>query len=157
MNFYKLLDNKLKAMPARNGRGIDAMVVGNHDIRNIGYLNNMKAAVQTNFPIISINICNKGTHTAYFAPYVILNVNGNKIGVVGYTTESSDSSEPAVNAAIDVVKCDWKSTDSTKIHFADYVNDLRNNQGCNMVILLTHDGHSDLCARTRWDATDPGG
>src|SRR5262249_25539704 len=77
--------------------------------------------------------------------YVILNVNGNKIGVIGYTTESSDSPEDAVNTNIDVVHCDWSSSDSTRIHFADYVNLLRLTNGCNLVILLTHDGHSDLC------------
>src|SRR5262249_26493074 len=115
------------------------------------YLNNLKA--QTNFPVISINICSKGTHTAYYQPYVILNVNGNKIGVIGYTTESSDSPETAVNTLIDVVKCDWSSSDSTKIHFADYVNQLRNIEGCNMVILLTHDGHSDLSTSTTGGST----
>ena len=148
VDYFKLLDTKLKAIPGRGGRGLDAMVVGNHDIRDITYLNNMKAASLSNFPILSINICAKGTKTPYFAPWVIVNVNGNKIGIVGYTTESADSPEPAVNAAIDVVKCDWSSTDTTKIHFADYVNELRNNQGCTMVILLTHMGHSGLCTVT---------
>ena len=140
--FYQLLDTKLRAIAGRGGRGLDAMVVGNHDIRDISYINNLKN--QTNFPVISINICAKGTKTPYFLPYVIVNVNGSKIGIVGYTTETADSLESIVNSTLDVVKCDWSSTDATKIHFADYVNDLRNNQGCNLVILLTHDGHSDL-------------
>jgi len=148
VNYFKLIDTKLKAIAGRSGRGLDAMVVGNHDIRNITYLNNMKAASQANFPILSINICNKGTHTPYYQPYTIVHVNGNKVGIIGYTTESADSGDPAVNAAIDVVKCDWSSTDSSKIHFADYVNELRNTQGCSMVILLTHMGHSGLCTVT---------
>ena len=148
VNYFKLVDTKLKAIPGRGGRGLDAMVVGNHDIRNITYLNNMKAASLANFPILSINICVKGTHTPYYNPYTIVNVNGNKVGIVGYTTESADSGDPDVNAAIDVVKCDWSSSDSSKIHFADYVNELRNTQGCSMVILLTHMGHSGLCTVT---------
>ena len=147
VEYYKMLDTKLKAISARGGRGLDAMVVGNHDIRDITYLNNMKAA-SAQFPIISMNICNKGTHTPYYKAYTIVNVNGHKIGIVGYTTESADSSEAAVTNIIDVVKCDWSSTDTTKIHFADYVNDLRNNQGCDMVFLLTHMGHSGLCTPT---------
>ena len=147
VEYFKMLDTKLKAIPGRGGRGLDAMVVGNHDIRDVTYLNNMKAA-SAQFPIISINICNKGTHTPYYSPYTILNINGNRIGVIGYTTESADSPESDVNNLIDVVKCDWSGTDTTKIHFADYVNDLRNNQGCNMVILLTHMGHSGLCTPT---------
>lgn len=147
VEYFKMLDTKLKAVPGRGGRGLDAMVVGNHDIRDITYLNNMKAA-SSQFPIISMNICKKGTHTPYYSAYTIVNVNGNKVGIVGYTTESSDSPEPEVNNAIDVVKCDWSSSDSSKIHFADVVNDLRNNQGCTMVILLTHMGHSGLCTKT---------
>ena len=82
-----------------------------------------------------------------------MNVNGNKIGIIGYTTESADSTDPAVLSAIDVVACDWSSTNSAKIHFADYVNDLRNNQKCNMVILLTHMGHSGLCTTTSANPT----
>jgi 2',3'-cyclic-nucleotide 2'-phosphodiesterase (5'-nucleotidase family) len=146
VEYFKLLDSKLRAIPGRGGRGLDAMVVGNHDIRDMTYINNLKN--QTAFPVISANICVKGTHTPYFPAYVIVNLNGNKIGILGYTTESSDSSDPNVNNAIDVVKCDWSSTDSTKIHYADLVNDLRNNQGCNLVILLTHMGHSGLCTPT---------
>lgn len=151
VEFYKLYDTKLRAITGRGGRGLDAMVVGNHDIRDISYINNLKN--QTNFPVISINICSKGTHTAYFQPYVIVNTNGHKIGIIGYTTETADSPEAAVNNLIDVVACDWSSTDATKIHFADYVNDLRNNQGCDMVILLTHDGHSDLCTSSTSGST----
>ena len=153
VDYFKLVDTKLRAISTRGGRGLDAMVVGNHDIRNMTYLNNMKAAAQANFPILSINICNKGTKVPYFAPWTIVNVNGNKVGIIGYTTESADSSDPAVTAAMDVVPCDWSSTDGTKIHFADYVNELRNNQGCSMVILLTHMGHSGLCTVTTANPT----
>lgn len=153
VDYYKMLHAKLKAVPGRGGRGLDAMVVGNHDIRDVTYFNNMAAASVKNDPVngfhlLSMNICNKGTHTAYYEPYTIVNVNGNKIGIIGYTTESADSPETAVNNLVDVVKCDWSSTDATKIHFADIVNDLRNNQGCNMVFLLTHMGHSGLCTIT---------
>lgn len=140
VQFYQMLDTKLRAISGRGGRGLDAMVVGNHDIRDISYINNLKN--QTNFPVISINICNKGTQTPYFAPYAIVNVNGNKVGIIGYTTENADSPESAVNNLIDVVACDWAGTGS-KIHFSSYVNQLRS-LGCNLIILLTHDGHSDL-------------
>lgn len=152
VDYFKMLDTKLKAIPGRGGRGLDAMVVGNHDIRDVTYFQNMLAA-SSQFPIISMNICQKGTHTPYYKAYTIVNVNGNKIGIVGYTTESSDSPESDVNNLIDVVKCDWSSSDSTKIHFADIVNDLRNNQGCNLVILLTHMGHSGLCTPTSANPT----
>jgi len=158
VDYFKMLHAKLKTITGRGGRGLDAMVVGNHDIRDITYFQNLRAASAAGDPVngfhlLSLNICNKGTHTPYYEAYTIVNVNGNKIGIVGYTTESSDSPETAVNSLIDVVKCDWSSTDSTKIHFKDIVGDLRNNQGCNMVILLTHMGHSGLCTPTAANPT----
>lgn len=151
VEYYQLLDTKLRAISGRGGRGLDAMVVGNHDIRDISYLNNLRN--QTNFPVISINICSNGTLSPYFKPYVILNINGNKIGVIGYTTETSDSPESIVNSTITVAKCDWSSTATNKIHFADYVNALRITNGCNLVVLLTHDGHSDLCTASSSGST----
>src|SRR5262249_37735544 len=78
VDFFTLYNSNLAAVPGRNGRGLDAMVVGNHDIRDISYINNMKAASSA-FPILSINLCNKGPHTPYFAPYTIVNLNGHRI------------------------------------------------------------------------------
>jgi 2',3'-cyclic-nucleotide 2'-phosphodiesterase / 3'-nucleotidase / 5'-nucleotidase len=158
VDYYKMLHAKLKNIPGRGGRGLDAQVVGNHDIRDITYFNNLKAAAYnattnpTGYHLLSMNICKKGTHDPYYEAYTTLTVNGIKIGIIGYTTESADSPETEVNSLIDVVKCDWSSTQtgsvSTNIHFSDIVNELRNNQGCNLVFLLTHMGHSGLCSIT---------
>lgn len=158
VDYYKMLHTKLKAIPGRGGRGLDAQVVGNHDIRDITYFNNLKAAAYdpvnnpNGYHLLSMNICKKGTHDPYYEAYTTLTVNGVKIGIIGYTTESADSPETEVNSLIDVVKCDWSSSQtgsvSTNIHFSDIVNELRNNQGCNLVFLLTHMGHSGLCSIT---------
>ncbi|HEY0256690.1 MAG TPA: DNRLRE domain-containing protein [Candidatus Methylacidiphilales bacterium] len=139
VGYYQLLSQKLKT---QRGRGIDAFVVGNHDVRYAAYINNL--ANQTDFPVISINVCKHGTTTPYFQPYVTVTVNGTKIGIIGYTTESSTVGPDLANT-IDIVKCDWSSTNSAFVHLADTVNTLRNTLGCDVVILLTHDGHSDLC------------
>ena len=158
VDYYKMLHAKLKAIPGRGGRGLDAQVVGNHDIRDITYFNNLKAAAYdpvnnpTGYHLLSMNICKKGTHDPYYEAYTTLTVNGIKVGIIGYTTESADSPETEVNSLVDVVKCDWSSSQtgsvSTNIHFSDIVNELRNNQGCNLVFLLTHMGHSGLCSIT---------
>ena len=63
VDYYKMLHAKLKAIPGRGGRGLDAMVVGNHDIRDITYLNNMRAASvigdpANGFHLLSMNVCN---------------------------------------------------------------------------------------------------
>ncbi len=142
VQFYQLLDTKLKA---QGGRGIDAMVVGNHDVRFKSYIDNLKH--QSNFPVISINICSKGTQTPYFQPYVIVTVNGTKIGILGYTTGSTQIGTDLAST-LDLVACDWNGTDPATIHVANYVNELRNVQHCDLVILATHAGHTELCAAT---------
>ncbi len=142
VQFYQALDTKLKSL---GGRGIDAMVVGNHDVRFKSYIDNLKN--QTNFPVISINICAKGTQTPYFQPYVTVTVNGVKIGILGYTTGSTQVG-PDLASTLDLVPCDWNGTASGTIHVATYVNQLRNVQHCDLVFLLTHAGHTELCAGT---------
>ena len=150
VGFFKLLSQKLKAQP--RGRGIDAWVVGNHDVRFKAYIDNLKN--QTDFPVISINVCQHGTKTPYFQPYVIVTVNGTKVGIIGYTTESSEVG-PDLSSIVDVVPCDWSSSSSSYVHLADTVNTLRNTQGCDMVILLTHDGHTDLCTTSSSKSNGP--
>ena len=152
--YYSLLANKLKNVAGRGGRGVDAMVVGNHDVRDISYITNMEAMhAASGIPVISANIRDISTHQPHFPATTMLTVNGTKIGIIGYTTPSAVVGSSLANS-IEVVECGWNSTPANSTahptnttnpcHMADYVNDLRNNQHCDVVILLTHDGHSDL-------------
>jgi 2',3'-cyclic-nucleotide 2'-phosphodiesterase (5'-nucleotidase family) len=142
--FYELLNNKLKLVPGRSGRGIDALVVGNHDVRDVSYVTNMEHMRNVaGIPVISANVRDIATHAPHFPATTTLTVNGVKVGIVGYTTPSAVVGT-SLTSTLEVVTCDWKSTNAANCHIADYVNDLRNNQGCQVVILLTHDGHSDL-------------
>ena len=138
VQFYNLLDAKLKAA---TGRGIDASVVGNHDVRDISYITNLMNAT---YPVISMNICSNGTLNPFFKPYVIVTVNGTKIGILGYTTGAAEVGA-SLAATISVVACDWTSSDATKIHVADYVKQLRQTNGCDVVVLLAHTGQSSIC------------
>jgi 2',3'-cyclic-nucleotide 2'-phosphodiesterase/3'-nucleotidase/5'-nucleotidase len=138
--FYTLLSNKLKA---QRGRGMDAVVVGNHDVRDVNYINNLVALRNSGVPVLSVNVRDVTTHQPYFAPYNIVTINGIKIGILGYTTSASEVGASLANT-LEVAACDWSSSDATKIHLADYVNELRNNQGCNVVILVAHIGHGAL-------------
>lgn len=149
-NFYAILSNKLQAISGRGGRGIDAIVVGNHDVRDASYIANMQQmAVSTGIPVISANVRDVSTHQPHFPATTTLTVNGTKIGIIGYTTPSATVG-PSLTGSLEVVQCGWNTTPAgaanavNPCHIADYVNDLRNNQHCNVVILLTHDGHSDL-------------
>jgi len=138
--FYTMLSGKLKA---QRGRGMDAVVVGNHDVRDINYINNLVALQNSGVPVISVNVRDVTTHQPYFAPYTIVTIGTTKIGILGYTTQASEVGASLANT-LEVANCDWKSADATKVHLADYVNELRNNKGCAIVILAAHIGHSGL-------------
>lgn len=138
--FYTLLSNKLKA---QRGRGMDAVVVGNHDVRDVNYVNNLLSLQNSGVPVLSVNIRDINTHLPYFAPYTILNVNNVKVAIVGYTTAASEVGASLANT-LEVATVDWKSSIAGNIHLADIVKDLRDNQGVQVVILAAHIGHSGL-------------
>jgi 2',3'-cyclic-nucleotide 2'-phosphodiesterase (5'-nucleotidase family) len=140
--FYTLLQNKLTAIGgARGSRGIDALVVGNHDVRDASYITNMEQMRNAGVPVISANVRDIATGNPHFPATTTVTVNGVKVGIVGYTTSTATVGASLANT-LKVVDCQW--TGSSVCNIADYVNDLRNNQHCDVVILLTHDGHSDL-------------
>ncbi|MDX1914062.1 MAG: DNRLRE domain-containing protein [Methylophilus sp.] len=148
--YYTILSNKLKTIPGRGGRGVDAMVVGNHDVRDLSYISNMEAMhAASGIPIISANVRDKATHTPHFPPYTTVTVNGTKVGIIGYTTPSAVVGD-SLTGSMEVVACGWDTTPAgaanavNPCHIADYVNTLRNVEHVDVVILLTHDGHSDL-------------
>ena len=147
--FYELLHSKLKNVPGRNNRGMDALVVGNHDVRDVSYINNMEHMAATGVPVISANVRDlncTAAHPRYptcehFPPTTTVTVNGTKIGIIGYTT-STATVGASLAGTLTVVDCQW--TGSATCNIAPYVNILRNVEGVDVVILLTHDGHSDL-------------
>jgi len=138
--FYAMLSAKLKK---QHGRGMDAVVVGNHDVRDANYIGNLVALQSTGVPVLSVNVRDITTHLPYFAPYNIVTINGTKIGILGYTTSAAEVGA-SLATTIEVADCDWSSTDSTKVHLADWVNELRNNQGCDVIVLAAHIGHSSI-------------
>jgi 2',3'-cyclic-nucleotide 2'-phosphodiesterase (5'-nucleotidase family) len=137
--FYTLLSAKLQA---QRGRGMDAVVVGNHDVRDVNYIANLNILKNSGVPVLSVNVRDINTHQPYFAPYNIVTINGIKIGVIGYTTQSAEVGASLSNA-IEVVACDWSGT-AAPCHLADYVNELRTTQGVDLVVLAAHIGQSGL-------------
>ena len=152
IDYYNLLDAKLKNL---GSRGIDAAVVGNHDVRTIDYINNLKN--NPTYPVISMNVCQQGTQTPYFLPYVTVNVAGRKIGILGYTNDESSYMDAGADSLVDVVKAVWEDTDPATINIKDYVNTLRTVEGCDLVILLSHIGQSRVVSGTDALLEDAGG
>ena len=88
LTFYhaKMNDNPPDPMmTVMNAMGYDAMAVGNHEYE-FGFDVLDKARAEARFPWLSANTYQTGTEQNYFQPYVIKQVNGVRVGVLGLTT-----------------------------------------------------------------------
>jgi 2',3'-cyclic-nucleotide 2'-phosphodiesterase/3'-nucleotidase len=72
-------------MLAMNRLHYDAMAVGNHEY-NFGLQVLEKARREAAFPWLSANTYKKGTNETAYAPYIIKEVNGVRVGILGLTT-----------------------------------------------------------------------
>jgi 2',3'-cyclic-nucleotide 2'-phosphodiesterase / 3'-nucleotidase len=81
-------------MTVMNALRYDAMAVGNHEYEfGLEVLN--KARGEAQFRWLSANTYRKGTDESYFQPYIIKQVNGVRIGILGLTTTGMPSLENA--------------------------------------------------------------
>lgn len=166
IDFLEELDSQLKAIPANSGgRGVDAIVVGNHDVRAISMVNNMKTSP---LPFISVNILDEGAAIPApsasplgntFAPYVLINVDNDgspgtpatRVAVLGYSTDDSTILTDETVNVLDVIEVRWSDDDPTTIDLKDWVAHLRKptasgGEGADVVVLLSHIGHRRLNA-----------
>jgi len=72
-------------MAAMNAIGYDAMAVGNHEYE-FGFDVLNKARSEARFPWLSANTYKKGTDQTYFKPFIVKQVNGVRVGILGLTT-----------------------------------------------------------------------
>ena len=77
-------------MSVMNYIGYDAMAVGNHEYE-FGWEVLNKARGEAQFPWLSANTYKKGNDETYFQPFVIKQVNGIRIGIIGLTTPGMPS------------------------------------------------------------------
>lgn len=63
----------------------DAMAVGNHEY-NFGLKVLEKARSEANFPWLSANTYDQGTNNTHYKPYIIKDVAGVRVGILGLTT-----------------------------------------------------------------------
>ncbi len=144
--FYQLLSQKLQT---QRGRGMDAVVVGNHDVRDASYITNLENLQASGVPVISVNVRNMDG-TPHFKPYTIVNVAGKKVGILGYTTQSAEVGA-SLASTLQVVDCDWSaatntlSAATTTCHLKSYVDELRAApNSVDLVVLAAHIGHSGM-------------
>ncbi|HKS30705.1 MAG TPA: 5'-nucleotidase C-terminal domain-containing protein [Pyrinomonadaceae bacterium] len=72
-------------MLAMSALKYDSMAVGNHEY-NFGLKNIEKARREANFPWLSANTYKAGTQDTYYDPYIVKEVNGVRVGILGLTT-----------------------------------------------------------------------
>jgi 2',3'-cyclic-nucleotide 2'-phosphodiesterase/3'-nucleotidase len=119
-------------MAAMNALRYDAMAPGNHEF-NFG-LDALNAARRSSrFPWIAANICLAGTEDPAYAPYIIKQVNGVRVGVLGLTTPAipgwEDASHYTGLSFTDPVKAAQR-----------WVSELRRRSRVDVVIIAMHMG-----------------
>ena len=85
-------------MLAMNALNYDVMTVGNHEY-NFGLQVLEKARSDAKFPWLSANTYNKGTNQTHYKPYIVKEVAGVRVGVLGLTTPGIPNWENAPNYA----------------------------------------------------------
>jgi 2',3'-cyclic-nucleotide 2'-phosphodiesterase (5'-nucleotidase family) len=85
-------------MLGMNALQFDAMAVGNHEY-NFGLQVLEKARSEAKFPWLSANTYNKGTNETHYLPYIVKEIGGVRIGVLGLTTPGVPSWENLPNYA----------------------------------------------------------
>jgi len=124
------------AQEMMNRLGYDAMAVGNHEFDD-GPSTLARFIDGANFPVLSANI-NASAEPALagkIQPYAILEVDGERIGVVGYTTEDTvNTSSPGPNVTFNTIEA-----------ILPPVIDELEAMGINKIIALSHAGFGRDC------------
>jgi 2',3'-cyclic-nucleotide 2'-phosphodiesterase/3'-nucleotidase len=115
-----------------NTMGYHASVIGNHEF-NYGMTVLNKAASEAKFPVLSANIVRRFTKVPYFEPYIVLNIQGVKVGILGLTTKYIPNWEDVKNI-LDVDFVD--PVEAAK----RYVPILREKEKVDVVIVSYHGG-----------------
>jgi len=85
-------------MTAMSALGYDSMTVGNHEY-NFGLKVLEKARSEAKFPWLSANTYDKGTNQTHYQPYIIKEIDGARIAVLGLTTPGIPNWENVPNYA----------------------------------------------------------
>lgn len=112
--------------------GYDAMAVGNHEYNfGLGVLE--KARREARFPWLSANTYKRGTQETYYQPYIVKELNGVRVGVLGLTTPGIPSWENQENYA--GLEFREPVAEAKK-----WVEVLRGKERCDLVVVAMHMG-----------------
>ena len=116
---------------AMNLVGYDAMAVGNHEF-DFGVLRLEASRRQSKFPWLSANTLGRGDRQA-FPPYVVREIEGVRVGILGLVTNS------VPNWVSPELLSGLRFTNSVAVA-RHWVPVLREEERCDLVIVLTHQG-----------------
>ena len=119
-------------MLAMNALHYDSMTVGNHEY-NFGLNVLEKARGEAKFPWLSANTYNTGTATTHYQPYIVKEVQGVRVGVLGLTTPGIPNWENVPNYA----GLEFKETVSEA---KKWVAVLRDKEKVDLVVITMHMG-----------------
>ncbi|HEV2826900.1 MAG TPA: bifunctional UDP-sugar hydrolase/5'-nucleotidase [Pyrinomonadaceae bacterium] len=119
-------------MLAMNALQYDAMAVGNHEY-NFGLQVLEKARSEAKFPWLSANTYNKGTNETHYAPYLVKEIGGVRIGVLGLTTPGVPTWENLPNYA-------GLEFHDPLLEAKKWVPVLRNKEHADVVVIAMHMG-----------------
>jgi 2',3'-cyclic-nucleotide 2'-phosphodiesterase / 3'-nucleotidase len=101
LEYYHNKKNNAPADPmmlAMNALGYDSMTVGNHEY-NFGLAVLEKARSEAKFPWLSANTYDQGSNKTHYTPYIVKEIAGVRVAVLGLTTPGIPNWENAPNYA----------------------------------------------------------
>lgn len=141
---FATLVNGESIIKVMNEMGYDAFVPGNHEF-NYGWEHLITLTDKLNFPTISANVRLKKDGTSLYEPYIIKEVDGVKIGIIGLTTpETAYKTNPKNVEEIDFTD---PSDEAQK-----YVDEIRDE--VDVVVMLAHIGQDDSDVDNTFDILD---
>ncbi|MBZ2175889.1 5'-nucleotidase C-terminal domain-containing protein [Schnuerera sp. xch1] len=125
------LDKSHPVIDVMNFMGYDSMTLGNHEFNfGTGLINKM--VDEAEFPILSANIYNKGDGSNFVKPYIVKEVAGIKVGILGLTTPNIPR---------------WDGPRVTELEFEPmdvaaekYVEELKEVEDVDIIIATSHAG-----------------
>lgn len=143
------ISNIFYGLPIIEGMNLmefDAFVLGNHDFdwgldKIYAYYDGDLSNGEAEFPVLGANVYDKKTNTKvdWVDPYTIVEKNGVKVGIIGLIGHSLESSILAENVA------DYEFVYPVTL-VSDYAKELREELGCDSVIVSIHDYDEELNA-----------
>jgi 2',3'-cyclic-nucleotide 2'-phosphodiesterase/3'-nucleotidase len=119
-------------MLAMNALSYDAMAIGNHEY-NFGLKVLEKARNEARFPWLSANTYKKGTNDTAYQPYLVKELNGVRVGILGLTTAGIPTWENKENYA--GLEFREPVAEAKK-----WVEILRTKERCDLVVVAMHMG-----------------